>query len=118
MMIAQSRKDDRKLMSKGTTSKEIAATLPKRKAKSNPAISESNPVVAASDVIDSTAIIIDHKSNKNSPTILQAELETEEKHFTVRKIVRSALNEYNDEMFLVWWEGYPEPDENDPTFGT
>ena len=30
--------------------------------------------------------------------------------------MRSALNEYNDEMFLVWWEGYPEPDENEPTF--
>ncbi len=47
---------------------------------------------------------------------MQTELETEEKHFTVRKLVRSALNEYNDEMFLVWWEGYPEPDGSDPTF--
>ena len=73
MMIAESRKDDRKQMSKGATSK--GQLQPDQNEKPNLTL-----------LMLLTAIVPDKQSKKNAPPVMQDELDTEAKRFTVRQV--------------------------------
>ena len=94
-VIAQAREEDRKAMRAGEPPEEIAKKRPKRRS-------------TCQEPTTRIAKRLREKSDKSQPECVD-QPKRHHKSYVVKKILECRLNPEGQEMYLVWWEGYPKP---------